>query len=84
VDHFLLVSPAAGGLGGSPVPLREAPGGPAGRDRQYLKADDLRRGSGGVQQAADVGGITGDDISVQLRSGMSNHSINYITGASAA
>ena len=49
-----------------------------------LKADDLRGGPGGVQQAADVGGITGDDISVELRCGMRNDSVHYVTGAGAA
>ena len=64
-------------------PLSRPPG--THRARQaVLDSDDLRRGSGSVQQAADVGGITGDDISVQLRCGMRNHSVNYVTCASAA
>ena len=52
--------------------------------QHWSKADDLRRGPGGVQQTADVGGIAGDDIGVQLRGRMGNHSIYDVPGASAA
>jgi hypothetical protein len=40
--------------------------------------------SGSIQQAADVGRITGDDISVELRCGTRNDSVHYVMGASAA
>ena len=46
---------------------------PTGCARSAVEADDPRPGSGGVEQAADVSGITGDNAGVQLRSGVRNH-----------
>jgi len=51
---------------------------------QRLKADDPRSGSGDVEQAANVSGITSDNVGVQLRGGVRNHSVHYVPGASAA
>jgi hypothetical protein len=59
------------------------PSGPnIARVYDWLKADDSWPGSSGFEQAADVSGITGHDVGVQLRCGVRNHSVHHVTGTS--